>query len=233
MADTWGGGPDMGANVGSKDFGPSGKTGGSSFSGGGQDNQPQQNDDLDQIRDRIAKAEKMGVNVFGDTFVNTLAADMLGGSIKGFGPSYNFGGGNQEADNFLQNYATQYQDVGGQYYYNNPSTFFNTMLTNYGSGSPRNTLMENIYNQLVPGGATPLGILANVPSLMQNVPNPVAQGISLANMLAGKFGIGVEGDEESEDSEENDGPGYTIDAQGNYNYDSPKAFIDKMLGKFK
>ena len=44
MADTWDG-PDMGANVGSKDFGPSGKTGGSSFSGGGQDNQPQQKDD--------------------------------------------------------------------------------------------------------------------------------------------------------------------------------------------
>lgn len=232
MADTWGG-PDMGANVGSKDFGPSGKTGGSSFSGGRQDNQPQQNDDLDQIRDRIAKAEKMGVNVFGDTFVNTLAADMLGGSIKGFGPSYNFGGGNQEADKFLQDYATQYQDVGGQYYYNNPSTFFNTMLTNYGSGSPRNTLMENIYNQLVPGGATPLGILANVPSLMQNVPSPASAAIGLGNMLAGKLGIGVEGDEESEDSEENDGLGYTIDAQGNYNYDSPKAFIDKMLGKFK
>lgn len=228
MADTWGG-PDMGADVGSKD-------GGSSFSGGGQDNQPQQNDDLDQIRDRIAKAEKMGVNVFGDTFINSLAADMLGGSIKGFGPTYNFGGGNQEADKFLQDYATQYQDVGGQYYYNNPATFLNTMLTNYGSGSPRNTLMENIYNQLVPGGATPLGILANVPSLMQNVPSPVSTAIGLGNMLAGKLGIGVEGDDESEDSEdseENDGPGYTIDAQGNYNYDSPKAFIDKMLGKFK
>ena len=224
---------DIGAEVGDKDFGPSGspsgKTGGSSFSGSNED----ADTGLQQVEARIEKAQKMGVNVFGDTFINSLAADMLGGSIKGFGPTYNFGGGNQEADDFLQNYATQYQDTGGQYYYNNPSTFLNTMLTNYGSGLPQNTLMENIYNQLVPGGATPLGILANVPSLMQNVPSPVSGAIGLGNMLAGKLGIGVEGDDESEDSEENDGPGYTIDAQGNYSYDSPKAFIDKMLGKFK
>jgi hypothetical protein len=229
MADTWGGGRDIGANVGSKDFGPSGKTGGSYSSGSDEDADV----GLQQVEDRIEQAQKMGVNVFGDTFINSLAADMLGGSIKGFGPTYNLGGGNQEADSFLQKYATQYQDVDGQYYYNRPSTFVNRMLTKYGSGSPRNTLMENIYNQLVPGGATPLGILANVPSLMQNVPSPVSTAISLGNMLAGKLGIGVEGDDESEDSEENEGPGYTIDAQGNYNYDSPKAFIDKMLGKFK
>ena len=224
---------DIGAEVGGKDFGPSGspsgKTGGSYFSGSNED----ADTGLQQVEARIEQAQKMGVNVFGDTFINSLAADMLGGSIKGFGSTYNFGGGNQEADNFLQQYATQYQDVGGQYYYNSPSTFLNTMLTKYGSGSPRNTLMENIYNQLVPGGATPLGILANVPSLMQNVPSPVSAGIGLGNMLAGKLGIGVEDDDESEDSEENEGLGYTIDAQGNYNYDSPKAFIDKMLGKFK
>jgi len=219
---------DIGAEVGGKDFGPSGKTGGSSFSGSNED----ADTGLQQVEARIEQAQKMGVNVFGDTFINSLAADMLGGSIKGFGPTYNFGGGNQEADNFLQQYGTQYQDVGGQYYYNNPSTFFNTMLTKYGSGLPQNTLMENIYNQIVPGGATPLGILANVPSLMQNVPSSVSTAISLGNMLAGKLGIGVEGDDESEDSEENDGPGYTIDAQGNYSYDSPKAFIDQMLGKF-
>jgi len=219
---------DIGAEVGGKDFGPSGKTGGSSFSGSNED----ADTGLQQVEARIEQAQKMGVNVFGDTFINSLAADMLGGSIKGFGPTYNFGGGNQEADNFLQQYGTQYQDVGGQYYYNNPSTFFNTMLTKYGSGLPQNTLMENIYNQIVPGGATPLGILANVPSLMQNVPSSVSTAISLGNMLAGKLGIGVEGDDESENSEENDGPGYTIDAQGNYSYDSPKAFIDQMLGKF-
>jgi len=219
---------DIGAEVGGKDFGPSGKTGGSSFSGSNED----ADTGLQQVEARIEQAQKMGVNVFGDTFINSLAADMLGGSIKGFGPTYNFGGGNQEADNFLQQYGTQYQDVGGQYYYNNPSTFLNTMLTNYGSGLPQNTLMENIYNQIVPGGATPLGILANVPSLMQNVPSPVSTAIGLGNMLAGKLGIGVEGDDESENSEENDGPGYTIDAQGNYSYDSPKAFIDQMLGKF-
>lgn len=226
---------------GSQNFGSNRGTGGSDFSdfARGQNNQPQQDDGLEQIRDRIEKAEKMGVNIFGDSFANTIAADMLGGSIKGFGPTYNFGGGNQQADNFLQNYATQYRDTGGNYIYTSPSSYLNTMMKNYAGGLPQNTLMENVYNQLVPGGATPLGVLANIPALAQNIPSPVAAGIGLGNMLMGKLGIGVGGDDESDDSDdsddskENDGSGYTIDAQGNYIYDNPAAFVDKMLGKFK
>lgn len=222
----------------SENFGSNRGTGGSDFSdfAGGQNNQPQQDDGLQEIRDRIEKAEKMGVNVFGDSFVNTIAADMLGGSIKGFGSGYQFGGGNQQADDFLQNYATQYTDTGGNYFYNSPSSFLNTMMKNYAGGLPQNTLMENVYNQLVPGGATPLGVLANVPALAQNIPSPVATGISLGNMLMGKLGIGVGGNKDSDESDEpkdDDGSGYTIDAQGNYTYDNPAAFVDQMLGKFK
>ena len=187
---------------------------------------------LQQVRDRIAQAEKMGINTFGDTFQNTLAADMLGGSISGFGRPYRAGSGNPEADRFLRDYATQYQDISGESYFNNPATFVNTLLSKYGSGSPRNTLMQNIYNQMVPGQATPLGILASVPSLMSNVPSPVSAGVGLANLLAGKLNIGT-ASEEAEEAEEEQGPGYAVNEQGDYVYDSPLAFARQIYGKFK
>ena len=159
------------------------------------------NDGLDQLREQIAAAQAQGINVLGDTFQNQLAGDILSGNL-------NLGGGDDDtrsaagmnlAPVVTPRFTDKYRQPDGTYSYPNVGAYLNAMGIQYGGFDQRNDLMGNVYDQLVPGGKTPLGALSAFPAAL-GVNDKVAALISLGNLAAGKMGIGVDEPKE-EDTE--------------------------------
>ena len=97
-------------------------------------------------------------------------------------------------------FTDRYRQPDGTYSYPNVGAYLNAMGIQYGGFDQRNDLMGNVYNQLVPGGKTPLGALSAFPAAL-GVNDKVAALISLGNLAAGKMGIGVDEPKEEEDTE--------------------------------
>ena len=186
-----------GADAGNKDFSD---FAGSNNSGIASISYSNEDEALKSIQDAITKAQAKGQNVFGDTFQNTLAANMLAGNVPGIMSNYNYGDDNQEANTFIETYADSYRDpVTGNYSYKNPMAFIDTMTTKYAGFDPGQTFTQNLFNQMVPGNVTPLGILSAAPAVL-GVDKVVSTGVSLGNALLGQLGIGTKPEEVTADT---------------------------------
>ena len=187
--------PDMGANVGNKDFGANTTASDTGYTGGNQEQTGGSSSDdrvLSYVEDQMARAKARGINIGGSTFQNMLAAGMIQNNLLG-----GVGGGNDyyknpEVQQFVQKFTPtgQYLDPSGNIAYTSPMSFANTMLQNYAGFSPYNTLQQNLLKRMIPGEKTPLGILSVVPSAM-GVDKGLASVISIGNQIAGELGLGL------------------------------------------
>lgn len=160
-------------------------------------------DGLEQLREQIASAQAQGINVLGDAFQNKLAGDILSGDLNlGGGDDTRSAAGMNLAPVVTPRFTDRYRQADGTYSYPDLGSYLNAMGIQYGGFDQRNNLMGNVYNQLVPGGKTPLGALSAFPAAM-GVNDKLAALISLGNLAAGKMGIGInEPKDEDEDKEE-------------------------------
>ena len=156
------------------------------------------NDGLGQIRDIIAAAEASGKNVSGDNFQNELAQDILAGNL-------NLGGDDDTtslAPVITPRFTDKYRQPDGTYSYPSLGAYLNAMGVQYGSFNPQQNLMGNMYQQLVPGGKTPLGVLSAFPAAI-GLDETISSLISLGNLAAGKMNIGTEKDTNEQEPKTN------------------------------
>lgn len=140
---------------------------------------------IDAIAERLSRGGGSDNNVIAD-----IIAGNIGGRDNPVARSLGNYTNNPEAQSFLGRYASGYIDPTGQYNYRNPLEFARRMGENYMGFDKSKTMMQNIANQLIPGGKTPLGILAAVPGVA-GASQGVQNAVTLGNYLAGQAGIGV------------------------------------------
>lgn len=148
---------------------------------------------MDAIAERLSR---------GGGSENNIIADIIAGNIGGRNnpvarslgtTAYN----SPEAQSYFNQYASSFVDPQGNYNYRNPAEFARRVGENYFGFDKSQSLMQNIGNQLVPGGKTPLGILSVIPGVAgasQGIQNLVSAG----NYIAGQAGIGVDNPVEPE-----------------------------------
>ena len=152
------------------------------------------NDSLGQIRDIIAAAEASGKNVLGDNFQNELAQDILAGNLNLGGDDDTRSAANMKlAPVITPRFTDKFKQPDGTYSYPSLGAYLNAMGVQYGSFNPQQNLMGNMYQQLVPGGKTPLGVLSAFPAAI-GVDDTISALLSLGNLAAGKMNIGTEKD---------------------------------------
>jgi hypothetical protein len=140
---------------------------------------------IDAIAERLSRGGSSSNNVIAD-----IIAGNIGGSDNPVARSLGNYTNNPEAQSFLGRYASSYVNPQGNLTYRNPLEFARRMGENYMGFDKSKTMMQNIANQMIPGGKTPLGILAAVPGVA-GASQGVQNAVTLGNYLAGQAGIGV------------------------------------------
>ena len=136
---------------------PSGVGGGNKSSGGGGSNNDKPSDNvsgLDALVDKINKDIDAGVNVFADSYTNKNAEDIL---------------------------ANRYGDKQEAFGITSPSVGDKALKAiGYDTSKP---FLTNVYDTVVPGKNTPLGILSAVPTAL-GFPQASQLAVTIANRLA-------------------------------------------------